>query len=240
MFNPFSILTRGDSSEEFAKSHPVGFLKLCDDAVRYPMLCSSPGFVTPNRVDERPRCTKTEDQGKKPWCAAYAATQFAENILWRRNGYPEDIDPSIIYSHAKTVDGDPNGDGTSIPAVLSGLTRYGYFDGSRCHTRIIGKNETDVKFALHRFGVFLGGFNVTREWYQCNRRKTAICSKYILPGLGGHCVLVCGYDGDGVYVLNSWGADWGEYGFALVTWKCFQEQFVYGGVLDNCLDDMKL
>lgn len=243
MFNLFNIFSRSSDSQsaEFARRYKAGFLKKPIDFTTFPRLGVTPKFVAPNKIDERFRMTATADQGYLPQCAAYAAWKMMGNIYWRKNGYPCDslTNPALIYADAKRHDGDPSGDGTTIPSVLDALKHLNLFS-STCQTRIVNPSITDVKFALHKFGVILGGFNITEEWYKCNPKKTAICSKNALPGIGGHCVAVVGYDKDGLYILNSWSEAWGEYGYALITWKCFQEQFIYGGVLDNCLDGIKL
>ena len=36
--------------------------------------------------------------------------------------------------------------------------------------------------------------------------------------LGGHAMILCGYDSDGAHVLNSWGHDWGVGGLGLLSW----------------------
>ena len=197
------------------------------------------GFIAPDTIDLRDYCTKTEDQGAKPACAAYAASGFAENILWRKLDEPIQIEPLKLYDYAKKHDGQPNTDGTTLDAILKAvLDVTGYFDKSICHIKII-RNTTMVKYAVHKFGCCLLGMMVTEEWYDCNSKKSTIKGDGSKT-LGGHAVLCCGYNRDGLIIQNSWGVDWGDYGFALITWDEAEKEFAYGAVLDNCLYDIKM
>lgn len=196
-------------------------------------------FKAPNTIDLRDYCTKTEDQGTKPACAAYAASGFAENILWRKLDKPIQIEPLPLYDYAKKHDGQPNTDGTTLDAILKAvLDVTGYFDKSICHIKML-RNTQVVKYAVHKFGCCLLGMMVTEEWYNCNRNKSMIKGDGSKT-LGGHAVLCCGYNRDGLIIQNSWGVDWGDYGFALITWDEVNREFAYGAVLDNCLYDTKM
>ena len=227
-----------DKFNEFMEAHPVGFCKMPPHISRDELLLASPKFQAPESIDLREYCTPTEDQGSKPWCAAYAAANWAENILWRKTDYVQQIDPAWIYAHAKSIDGDPNGDGTTLTAVLEALLARSVFDPVVCKPKVIRRSREALKYALHRFGAVLGGFNVTREWYRVGSTKTYISGRDRLPFLGGHAVLVCGYDPFGVIIQNSWSADWGNYGFAKIMWEEFDRSFMYGSVLSNCLDGL--
>ena len=233
-----------DIELKFEHEHQVGFCKVPNNLDSIPLLkASSRKFIAPVTVDLRDYCTKTEDQGNKPWCAAYTAAQWAENILWRVNDYPENIDPTWIYEYAKSVDGDPHGDGTTLVAVLEALLNKGTFDKSICKIKVINRGENarqSVKYAIHKFGCILGAFNITKEWYSLCNRDTAVTGKRNNVSMGGHAVLICGYNADGVIIQNSWGESWGEYGFGLVTWEAFDKQFLYASVLSNSLNGMTI
>lgn len=229
---------------EFAELHKVGFCKIPSNIGNIPALkASSEKFVAPATVDLRDYCTKTEDQGSKPWCAAYTAAQWCENIKWRINDYPEDVDPTWIYSYAKSVDGDPNGDGTTLVAVLEALLDKKLFDSSKCRIKVIGSGNSakdSIRFAVHKFGCILGAFNITDEWYSARNGNTSVKAQRVYNSVGGHAVLICGYNRDGVIIQNSWGLNWGSYGFGLITWNAFEQQFLYAAVLSNALDGLTL
>lgn len=245
----FSVVEK-DRVERFAKDHPVGFCTIPKSLGSLKKLdLSGRRFCAPKRVDLRDYCGPTEDQGKKPWCAAYSASSWAENILWRKRDYYEHIDPTWIYSWAKAHDGDPNGDGTTLVAVLDALRNKGVFDGTECRTRVIGSDMESIKYGLHKFGAILCGFDVTREWYGCidadhvahdDSGNPIIMGLDRLPSIGGHAVLGCGYNSTGLMIQNSWGFDWGRYGFATIAWSEVARTFMYGAVLDHCLDGLEV
>ena len=228
----------------FKKAHPVmGWCKMPERPAKLPALKLGKLDV-PEYVDNRSYCTEVEDQGAKPWCAAYTAAAFAENVLWRRDGRIKQIEPDWIYKYAKAHDGDPDGDGTTLDCVLAALLDKGVFDRKTCKLRMVGSSWLgtdiqDVKAAIHRFGCFLGGFNITSEWYELAKDGRTNVRGEKAQSSGGHAVLFCGYNPGGVWIENSWGKKWGVGGFGFIEWKAFREQFMYGTVLTNCLNGFK-
>lgn len=188
--------------------------------------------------------TAAENQGDKPYCAAYAASSFAESILWRKNGYRKDIDPVPLYVHAKKIDGDPLGDGTYLECTLDALLEKGFFDRSRSSVKTFSGRRLDgtssglasVKNAIHRYGVCIAGFDITGEWF---KPRGGVVRGDGSARQGGHAVTLVGYDRDGVLVLNSWGDEYAHNGFVYITNKAFEEQFIYGAVLTGCLDNLR-
>lgn len=229
--------------EEFAKSHPVGFCKVPDFVTTLPSLTASRQFMAPSRVDLRDFCTKSEDQGSNPWCAAYAAAQFAENIRWRVNDYPEDVNPAPIYRYAKTVDGNPTGEGTTLTAVLTAImtpeSMVQVFSPTACSVKVLRPNRLSFKYAIHKFGCCLAGFNISSQWWGI-RKDAPVIGTDGAQGQGGHAVLCCGYDKQGLWIQNSWGVNWGEYGFAKILWEEFDRECMYGAVLENCLNGLRM
>lgn len=186
--------------------------------------------------------TPVEDQGSKPYCAAYSASSFAESILWRKNGYRTEIDPDPLYFHAKTIDGDPTGDGTYLECTLDALLQKKYFDRKTCKVKTFGGSVfgfgdglTSVKNAIHRYGVCIAGFDITGEWFN---PKGAVIRGDGSKSQGGHAVTLVGYDKGGVLILNSWGKSYAKNGFVYITNKAFEKQFMYGAVLTRCLDGL--
>lgn len=200
-------------------------------------------FQAPATVDLRDYCTQTENQGSNPWCAAYSAANWAENILWRKNDYIQNIGPEMLYREAKKIDGDPDTDGTTLDAVLQVLLNKGYFDPNKCKIQVIWNYsgwENSLRYAIHKFGACLIGCNITEEWYLVGGKKTSVTGKSHNTCVGGHAVLCCGYNRDGIIIQNSWGEEWGAYGFGLITWEALRKQFLYAAVLTNCLNDFKM
>lgn len=202
------------------------------------ILTATSDFLAPSRIDLRDLCTPTEDQGPKPWCAAHAAAQWAENIEWRVSGRPGQIAPDWIYAWAKQHDGYPDEEGTTLTEALEAL-RGSVFDRDKCRVKVVRPNRLAVKFAIHKFGCVLGGFNIDGSWGLVSKDDPTVAGDGE-RNLGGHAVLICGYDKRGVWIQNSWGKDWGEWGFAKVPWAVFDAEFLYGAVLSNVLDDMTI
>ena len=187
-------------------------------------------------------CTPVENQGSKPYCAAYSASNFAESVLWRRDGYRTDIDPDPLYLHAKTIDGDPTGDGTYLECTLDALLEKGYFDRGKCKVKTfggrlfgLGSGLDAVKNAIHRYGCCIAGFQITGEWF--SPRNAVVRGGG--ESEGGHAVTLVGYDEGGVLVMNSWGESYAHDGKVYIANKAFDEQFMYGAVLTHVLDGME-
>lgn len=225
---------------DFEREHIVGDLIVPDDIDLMPSLSTGiQQFVAPKSLPFMDLCLPTDDQGRNPWCAAYAAAGFAESVLWRKRNYPEQISPDWIYRYAKTVDGNPDDDGTSLVATIKALLAKGLFDANVCKIKVV-KTVQQLKFAIFKFGCCPIGLNISREWYACNKDKSSIYGQGDTTLVGGHAVLACGYLQDGLLIHNSWSEKWGKDGFAIVSWEELKRQFIYGVVLNNCLYDMKV
>ena len=225
----------------FERMFVRGALRIPGDFAKKNAFRAASTFAGPRELILSGYCTPVENQGSKPWCAAYSASSYAENILWRRRGYHKDIDPEPLYRHAKTIDGDPDGDGTYLECTLKALLAKGYFDKDRCRVKTIsgsimgfGSGLNDVKYAIHKYGACLGGFNISSEWFS---PRNGVVSGKVKDAQGGHAVVICGYDEGGVLVLNSWGRDYGHDGFVYLTNRAFDDSFMYGALLSNVLDD---
>lgn len=238
--------TNDEYENELSHQYITGDCKIPDNIDTLPKL-SLPKhpFVAPRRIDNRDQCIPTGDQGQLPHCAAWTMRGYMGAIMWKRNDYPPtDINPSEIYSHAKKIDGDPNGNGTTLTAVLDYALKNKIFDSNKCKIEVIWNvsNARDcVKYAIHKYGCILSAFNITTEWYTCNKQKSSITGNgSYRRNAGGHAVLAVGYDENGIYIQNSWGEQWSQWGFGLITWEEFDRQFLYAACLSNALDGLKL
>ena len=70
--------------------------------IKPPLLSGSATY--PETLDLRDLVLKTENQGSTSTCAAHAATSWAENVNWRKNGTVVNLDPYKVYDYAKTID----------------------------------------------------------------------------------------------------------------------------------------
>ena len=210
----------------FTKPKPLGAYTSASDGNSYPVT-----------LDMRDLVLKTENQGMTNKCAAYTATSWLESILWRKTGKPVDYDPNELYAKAKELDGMPNAEGTTLDAVMFGILDLGWF---------IGCTKKDVKFiydsnqlkkAIHKYGTCLCGFNISEDWYKLKNKL--VLEKGDGRSAGGHAVICTGYNDVGVFIQNSWGVEWGKYGFACISWDVFNKQFMYGSYFKNCLNDIE-
>lgn len=225
----------------FEKRFRPGALKV-PERLKAKAFRAAANFTAPKELILTGYCVPVDDQGSKPWCAAYSAANYAENLLWRKRGYHTEIDPAPLYEYAKTIDGDPTGDGTYLECTLKALVKYGHFDGDICKIRMIGGSVfgngaalDDVKYAIHKYGVCMAGFNITSEWYSPARGVVRGNSG---TAQGGHAVLVVGYDEDGVIIQNSWGTGYAHDGFVYLTNRAFNDQFIYAALLTRALDGL--
>lgn len=197
-----------------------------------PLLAASATF--PATLDLRDLVLQTEDQGSTSTCAAHTATSWAESVNWRKYGVIKNLDPYKVYDYAKTIDGYPGVEGTTLDAVLESLLHFKMIDNTGdifCFTDVI-----TLKKVIHKYGPCLVAFNVSDCWmkhYGLNVLKGK-------PGdsCGGHAITAVGYNKAGLLIQNSWGNRWGKYGFACISWALVNEQFQYGAIIKNCLNNL--
>ena len=228
-------------ANKFENMFVPGGLKVPEKILKKETFKASKVFSAPDELILKGYNTPVENQGNLPYCAAYAASSFAENILWRTRHYHQEIDPVPLYKYAKTIDGDPKGAGTYLECTMEALLAKGYFDKDVCQIKQAGgelfgssTGIQDAKFAIHRYGICMAGFNITTEWY-------APKSNFIRGGKygseGGHAVCIVGWDKDGFIILNSWGKSYADKGFVKISYKAFNEQFIYLTTMTHVLDD---
>jgi len=192
-------------------------------------ILTAPNFVAPRKIDNRDMCLATSDQFQTPHCAGYSAAGYCEFQHWKKEHYPEQLDGDAIYEAAKKIDGIPNQAGTYLWSAMDAAISKGLIKG---RGKSVNATQQDVKFALHEYGVCMGGLMITTDWNEVEK-KTGII-KYT-PGaatLGGHAILFCGFDDIGVYIQNSWSENWGIYGFGILRWEQFLTQIMTARVVD--------
>ena len=189
----------------------------------------------PETLDLRDLTLATEDQGSTSMCAAYTATSWAETINWRKSSQPINLDPVSVYNYAKTIDGYPRVDGTTLDAVLYSLLHFKMISGNSNQVFCF-RSLNDLKKVIHKYGPCLVAFNVSDCW-MTHYGKLVLSGE---PGRtqGGHAVLCCGYTKAGLIIQNSWGIKWGKWGYGVISWDLVNLQFQYGAILRNCLDNL--
>lgn len=184
-------------------------------------------YRTPSFIDLRDFCLPTNNQGNTPHCVGYTVAAYFEVENWKKTHIPVQFDASKIYSIGRQYKADTPA-GTKLEYCLLGLRHKNVFIGEICSFSAIDTDMVDaVKCHVHTNGVLMCAFNITDEWFDLSWKNIIKPSKNFHI-LGGHCVLCCGYNQDGMYIQNSWGYDqWGNYGFAIVPWKLVPKQLNY-------------
>ena len=67
--------------------------------------------------------------------------------------------------------------------------------------------------------------------HNCNKTNYYVSSNG--TPAGGHAVIICGYDQEGVYIQNSWGRTWGFKGFCLMKWEDVLKTLIYVAYIDG-------
>ena len=185
-------------------------------------------IVVPKRIDSRFLCVPTSNQGQSSACAGFTTAGACEVLHWNLTGIPKQFDGFSIYKEAKGPRGDNNsGDGTSLMAAFDAANRLGIpttATGKPVTSSVI-TTKRDVQIQLHKHGCCIAGFNITKGWNRTNA-KSGLISKS-REKVGGHAVLLSYYDDDTIGWQNSWSKTWGWKGFGRMSWKQFDEQFMY-------------
>ena len=200
-------------------------------------------FIAPRRIDSRDMCLSSSNQFNSPSCAGYTMAGYIEYRNWKINHYPAQVDGDLIYAEAKKIEGN-NRPGTTLSMVVNAAKKLGLITGegkfvdfpsvNRSSLSRKEKRIVSIKFALHQYGVALSGFRITNEWDYVDKKTGLIRDMgQDAESRGGHAVLLCGYDDDGVYIQNSWGnSEWGYYGFAILNWDMYDRQLMQAMIIE--------
>ena len=195
------------------------------------------GIVNPLKIDNRQLVSPTDNQGVYPACAGYSACTLVESLYWKSTGRLIQLDSKQVYAKAKQLDGEIDMNGTYLETALRAaldLCDFNMLSNARVSTFGNGRNKNTVettKFLLHKYDFLQVGFLIDEAWYSCSRENYVIGKGG--RSLGGHAVLLCGYDQTGVFVNNQWGVSWGAKGFAVMPWDLYLQELMYGAYLEN-------
>ena len=194
------------------------------------------------------------------WATAYGARTILESITNNREYSPKTdtavFSPSYVYNQIRTHQGCKRG--TNIGRALSlmqnqGVAKLSYFkfDCNKPITQTDKKHASAYKikdfktlFGLHdiqkvqpvkkalsqKKPVIIGmrtpdSFNHAKQLWQPAQ------GDYHQPNLGGHAMVVVGYDdnqeGGSFQLMNSWGKRWGENGFTWIRYSDFKHFVKY-------------
>lgn len=90
--------------------------------------------------------------------------------------------------------------------------------------RIDIKSIVDMQSAILEVGAVYVSASVHDGWY-LDKQKSLNLIPFQRKRVGGHAFAIVGYNEDGFIVQNSWGPDWGYFGFAILSY----EDWVHNG-----------
>ncbi len=219
--------------------HPL--LKSAPRAVRLPVL--------PRSVDLRSLCLGIREQGKEAACGGFATAAFRETSHAAKTGTPlsDYLSPAYLYGWTRINDATfPNDSGASLASEFSVLQNRGVCpesylpyttnpaegpnpvaDSAAWRFRIAEALQVNwhdpqaVKSPLASQKTVAIGFIVYKSFETPDSRGIVpIPNTTSEELLGGHGVLVCGYD-DYIscwIVRNQWRQDWGDAGYCYMPY----------------------
>lgn len=204
--------------------------------------------VAASAFDDR---VKVRDQEMTSSCVGHAVASALRLGYLRGNGTDcNELSPLFVYYNARKMDGGVLTDnGTTIRSAIKGAQQFGaapefacsfsperinampYWSayrtahalrGVRGYYRISRGDVDGVRRAIAARCPVVAGWEVSHELM---RYRSGVLPALRGPFIGGHAMTVVQYDGDTFTLLNSWGAAWGELGFARVD-----SSFIANGV----------
>lgn len=204
----------------------------------------------PEKADLSGLCGPVRDQGDAGFCHSFAGAALKNVQEHMEKRYAMNLSPLFLAKTVKEIDGKPNEEGSDLLSVCKALCSAGtvqevnypfdqYQPGTLRFPAYTGngypykiKNYArcteveEMKQALALGKPVLLGFQCTKEIYDVDAQDPFIPLPDKLVSIGGHAVLVVGYDDtlthDGhtgfFRIQNSWGTDWGESGFGWISY----------------------
>jgi hypothetical protein len=159
---------------------------------------------------------------------------------------PERVSPRMLYELARLYDewDGEDYDGSSCRGAMKGWHKHGVCRetlwpyGKRflppvngwaedaterplgAYYRVDATSLNDMQAAIHECGAVYASARIHAGW-QVGRVKAieaAVIPRRTGDFVGGHAFALVGYDRHGFVVQNSWGADWGYFGFARLSY----------------------
>lgn len=217
-----------------------------------PAVPEPPARFLPRALDWRDNggnfVTRPKSQGKCGSCWSFAMTGALESYVLRKSGAPgADLDLSEqVYLSCSSVGSCRGGVLLPVFLVRDGLPAesaypYAASDGSCASAAPGWKKEAHkisgwgmvwpsvakIKAALAHYGPLPTSMQVYEDLMHY---KSGVYSRVGGKRLGGHAVLLVGYNDDEEYfiVKNSWGEGWGEGGYFRIDYSQMHSLVVFG------------
>ena len=164
-----------------------------------------------------------------------------------------DVSPWMLYSMARRYDEFPGANedaGSSLRGALKGWFKHGacalaqwsgiampdasnepgrdwWLDAVNrpvgAYYRVDTRSVTDMHVALNEVGVLYASALAHDGWLEVTARDARVPMRPRSARDGGHAFAIVGYDRAGFLVQNSWGEEWGDKGFATLTYEDWLE-----------------
>lgn len=145
------------------------------------------------------------DQGSDPICAAVCITDMMQ---WRNNisGIKENIRPKGVYSICNEGE-----NGLILRNALKTLRKYDKDERFKIPHYYRVNNVESAKSSIFVNGPLMIGvmaYNTEDKFWRGEGM-----------GIGGHAVLLTGWNKDGFILRNSWGRQWGNSGYSIMSYE---------------------
>ena len=202
----------------------------------------------PPWVDNRGKVPFILDQGKEGACTGFGLAAVVNFLSHNRNGAArlkrsDGASARMLYEMAKRYDEWEGTDyeGSSIRGGLKGWYKHGVCRESvwpnkpEKNPRLTARRQQDaierplgnyfrlrhlhlshVHAALTEVGILYASADVHAGWMDPDNETGRIEQHDEI--VGGHAFAIVGYDGEGLWIQNSWGTDWGLGGFGHLTY----------------------
>ncbi|QJR15823.1 C1 family peptidase [Usitatibacter palustris] len=189
------------------------------------------------------------NQGDTSACTGFALATVVNHLLVRARRVKEaDVSPFMLYSMARRYDEFPGSEdaGSSLRGALKGWYKHGacarrlwlglempeasnkpgddwWLDAVNrplgAYYRVDPRSITDMHVALNEVGILYGSAICHDGWLDITKKDATIPFRKAAADDGGHAFAIVGYDQFGFRVHNSWDTNWGDGGFATLTYE---------------------
>ncbi len=205
----------------------------------------------PNSIDLRAHCSAIDDQGQIGSCTGHGIAAAIE-YLNIKAGKPLEISRLFVYYYERLIEGTINSDsGAQIRDGIKATYTYGApnealwpYNVAKFKTKPTLSAINDAakrKVTLYEraadfnacIDALANGFPVVIGFsVYSSFESDAVAKTGVMPypnikteqALGGHCVLIVGYDNTSqrFIVRNSWGSGWGDKGYFTMPYQVIQ------------------
>ena len=188
------------------------------------------------------------DQGTEGACTGFGLATVAHYLLRKRRvtADPLPVSPRMLYAMARRYDEWPGQDyeGSSCRGAMKGWHKHGVcanelwrhdprkpdftltdarsrdaqFRPLGAYFRVNHKDLVAMHAAICEVGVLYASANVHSGWDDVDA-KGIIPYDASVKMLGGHAFAIVAYDEKGYWIQNSWGPDWGNEGYARISYQ---------------------